>query len=792
MPEHGHEVCPHCEHTLTGSEATCPSCSGPLFGIAPKAPQSTDTDTVTIDNVAVPTYTPTSTENVSAEVNDSTSHSKEPSPELSADELIQQGEVLSIEGQHAEALRYFNQAIAIDPSKHMAWFNRGVVSEATGDVQDAVQAFKLALQNSPGHGAASANLAVLLQRMGHASDAVEHAQNGLIAFPGHPALLDILSGVGSSPPVVALQPEPVVETPSVTEIGEPTIDAPISEPEVETVPEPEVEPVPEPETEWVQPEGNIKSLGAAPNPTIEEPVEAPPVQTLDLDQLAESATMMIREGNPAGALESLRAHLPEAAAEHAGCWRVAAGAMARLDLIDAAINAFEYATDLDANDASAWFNQGALKKKTQDLNGALDCFQKALGIDSQYAKAANGLALVAVDLGKADVAIDAFRSLLLIEPTHASALIFAELLIDLAEGEGRAIEFDMNLPTTLPAGPEMASEALQYLTEGASALRARAFSLAGEHAESVTIWKQLVEQDKSDPSLWLGLARSLSAAGSEEKAAACRQKARDLGVEVSEPEIVENLVEDAIEPSVEVAPPVESNSVPALVDADDPWGEESTTVESVEHVESEPEPQYEEPSQITTEEIILHEAALDTVEAPEPVSMEPRPEVDLAAAALEAQSQSMVEHAVLPDSSSVANQDIEWYNKGNELLNKDRYSEALSCFDRALPSFKDDKAMAIKILNGRGNCFYYLNQYKDAIENYYKAFGIDKSLTTGKALYNMGTAYAELESYDNAIHCFNQSIGKDVGEPLDGQNKKRAKEQIRLCKKLLKEQKRNS
>ena len=521
-------------------------------------------------------------------------------------------------------------------------------------------------------------------------------------------------------------------------------------------------------------------------------MEVPPVQTLDLDQLAESATMMIREGNPAGALESLRAHLPEAAAEHAGCWRVAAGAMARLDLIDAAINAFEYATDLDANDASAWFNQGALKKKTQDLNGALDCFQKALGIDSQYAKAANGLALVAVDLGKADIAIDAFRSLLLIEPTHASSLIFAELLIDLAEGEGRAIEFDMNLPTTLPAGPEMASEALQYLTEGASALRARAFSLAGEHAESVTIWKQLVEQDKSDASLWLGLARSLSAAGSEEKAAACRQKARDLGVEVSEPEVVQNVVGDAIEPSVEVAPPVESNSVPALVDTDDPWGEESTTVESVENVESEPESQYEEPPQITTEEIIVHEATLDTVEAPEPVSMEPRPEVDLAAAALEAQSQSMVEHAVLPDSSSVANQDIEWYNKGNELLNKDRYSEALSCFDRALPSFKDDKAMAIKILNGRGNCFYYLNQYKDAIENYYKAFGIDKSLTTGKALYNMGTAYAELESYDNAIHCFNQSIGKDVGEPLDGQNKKRAKEQIRLCKKLLKEQKRNS
>jgi len=164
----------------------------------------------------------------------------------------------------------------------------------------------------------------------------------------------------------------------------------------------------------------------------------------------------------------------------------------------------------------------------------------------------------------------------------------------------------------------------------------------------------------------------------------------------------------------------------------------------------------------------------------------------LAAAALEVQSTDSLENEVQADSSSVANQDIEWYNKGLELLNKDRYKEALSCFDRALPSFKDDKAMAIKILNGRGNCFYYLNQYKDAIENYYKAFGIDKGLTTGNALYNMGTAYAELESYDNAIHCFNQSFGKDVGDSLSGENKKRAKEQIRRCKLLLKEQKKNA
>ena len=784
MPEHGHKVCPHCDHPLTGTEATCPTCSGPLFGIAPKATQSTETSTVTIDNVPVPTYTPTPSEDTSSEVGDSVSSAETSRADLSADELIQQGEVLSIEGQHAEALRFFNQAIALDPSKHMAWFNRGVVSEATGDVQDAVQAFKLALQNAPGHGAASANLAVLLARMGHAHDAVEHAQNGLIAFPGHPALLEIISSTGAQAPVIELQAEPIAESPPVSPVeSSDFVDEAVLVDEA-VIPEPDAEPEPQ----WVQPEGNIKSLGSAPAPIEPIPVENTQVQTLDLDELADAAKVMIRNGDPAGALESLRPHLPEAAAEHALSWRVAASAMARLDLTDAAINAFEYATDLDPNEASAWFNKGALKKKLQDIEGAMHCFQTALNLDNQYVKAANGLAMVATDLGKAGLAIDAYRALLSVEPTHASALIFAELLIDLAEGEGRAIEFDMNLPTTLPAGPEMASEALQYLSTGPSTIRARALSIMGEHAESVTIWKDLLEQDKSNAALWLGLARSLSAAGSEDKAATCRQKARDLGEDVAEPEPVSS-VDVIADPPVEESVLVTETEAPQADEGDDPWGDLSSPVEDSEPA---PVPESNPEIQITTEEIMVHESALDTIQSPEPVESEERPEVDLAAAALEAQSQSMSEHAVLPDSSSVANQDIEWYNKGNELLNKDRYSEALSCFDRALPSFKDDKAMAIKILNGRGNCFYYLNQYKDAIENYYKAFGIDKSLTTGKALYNMGTAYAELESYDNAIHCFNQSIGKDVGEPLDGQNKKRAKEQIRLCKKLLKEQKRNS
>jgi len=763
MPEHGHVVCPHCEAGLGGTEATCPDCSGPLFGIAPKQNVDSSTGTTTIDNVAVPTYTPPPSDNLQTPTSTPVQQvDADEQIEETAGDLVQRGEMLGIEGRHADALSLFNQAIAMDPNDHMAWFNRGVMSEATGDVQDAVKAFTIALDNNPGHGAASANLAVLLQRMGHPSDAVKHAQDGLIAFPGHPALLDIVNSAGAEIPVT-----PIID---------------VSEPEVEV----EMAVVEtEPEQAWAEPQGMVKNLEAHASEeqaSMEVPAEPSVTAGIDLDALSDAATQMIRAGDPAGALESLRSHLPDAAAEHAPCWRVAAGAMARLELTDAAMNAFEYALDLEPDDASTWFNLGSLRRRNQDLSGALSCFQNALNRDQSYLKAANGLALTAMELGQIDDAINGFRAVISLEPSHDSAVTFGELLIDLAEGEGRVLDLDVTLPTTLPAGPEMAIEALRFLPESEVKLRARANSVAGNHAEAVTLWKGLLEGNKEDAELWLGLARSLSAAGSDDKAAACREKARGLGANVTEP--VPEVMETT-EPLPELETSAVADSPPEVQSEDvDPWA-------AFERPESQEEDVAE--PQISTEEIMVHEAALDTVEEPERVISESvSEEVDLAAAALEAQAGIMEEHEVQADSSSVANQDIEWYNKGIELLNKDRYKEALSCFDRALPSFKDDKGMAIKILNGRGNCFYYLNEYKEAIENYYKAFGIDKGLTTGNALYNMGTAYAELESYDNAIHCFNQSFGKEVGESLKGENKKRAKEQIRRCKLLLKEQKKRA
>ena len=53
----------------------------------------------------------------------------------------------------------------------------------------------------------------------------------------------------------------------------------------------------------------------------------------------------------------------------------------------------------------------------------------------------------------------------------------------------------------------------------------------------------------------------------------------------------------------------------------------------------------------------------------------------------------------------------------------------------------------------------------------------------GKTLYNMGSAYAEMERYPDAIKCFEQSIPRG----LVPEEVKRAKEQIRRCGILQKE-----
>ena len=61
-----------------------------------------------------------------------------------------------------------------------------------------------------------------------------------------------------------------------------------------------------------------------------------------------------------------------------------------------------------------------------------------------------------------------------------------------------------------------------------------------------------------------------------------------------------------------------------------------------------------------------------------PVEQEVNVEVDLAKAALDATAMVQANPIISANSSSVANQDISWYNQGIQLMEDGKYREALS------------------------------------------------------------------------------------------------------------------
>ena len=835
LAEHGHGICPHCDHPLEGREAVCPKCEGGLYGVPPKkanlkdkvkdvatkiensakstASNVTEMSGQTVQKVSqsigdhvIPAWsavaktsgeivekviekTPLSPNSHSEDhdtrpdmASNTPNTSNEPDRPMDIESLMVQGELLVSEGKEQQALKVFNTIIAEDPSNAMAWFNRGVIHEMSGSEDEAVKSFRVCIDMDPDHGPAAANIAVLLDRMGNSSDASKFANMALRSFPSHSKLTEI---AGSQVPSTnQLNSQTVIQT--TTDIN------PIQTQKSEPVTQPETQPLQTPQI--------------VNEPIHQAVVEEEITDTVDIDSVVENASDLIKQQKPEDALELLRDLLHAEASEHPRAWRIAAASMAQLSLYDSAIEAFTYALDLDNSDAASWYNLGALYRRSGEEESAVACFNAALGLKPEYTKASSALADIHTNNGDLTSAIDAWRSLLTHEPKHEGGIRFAEILVSIGEGEGEVLEMATDIPTTLPEGPTLAKEALQYIPENDSqevvTLRARAYTLSGSYPEAVKAWRSLVENDRDNHLLWEGMMKTFIAAGDQNTAEKCRQKISSLTGVVSEPvndtkdalavfetneepqaeDISEEIseVENTIdEPINETEEQTESNQ------SDDPWGDpwaEQEVPGDIEEIET------PNPVEIAAAENILDQAPI-VEKAPEP---EPSPEVDLASAALIAQTQQSNSEDLAgtgkTDSNSIANQDVQWYNKGLALLADEKYEEAMSCFDRALPTFVNDDEMIVRILNARGNAFYYLKKFSDCIEAYHKAMQVNPSGVTGSTLYNMGTAYAEVERFEDAIKCFEQGMSSKRVNPLTGEHSKMAKEQIRRCKILLKEQ----
>ncbi len=727
--------------------------------------------------------------------------------------LLNVGEERSRKSDAKGALAAFNKAIALDPSSDMAWFNRGVLLEAQKDARGAKQAFQICLDLNPDHAPATANLASILERMGDLISAYEVSQRALVFYPGHPALVEIANRCKNAEVNI-----PITEVPRIVasthsyeestvvaamdEVGIDDMEAVLQEAVYhdhdgdshldyselksaatvvaateEVLVRLEAKPIvsQQPVEVIAEPQEEIVTEEVVQQPAVEEVAPQPVV---DIDSLVEESTALIRSGDAAGGLALLKPHLKTTAAGHANAWRVAGGAMARLDLETHAIAAITHAQSLDPSNSNGWFNLGSIYQRGENFAEAKSCYYKALEAQPDYLKAASKLSDLSKQLSDIEAYLFATRIIANIDSTDARVTEMAEVLIEIAEGEANVLESTQGLPPTLPVGPELAQEALGLIGDGTSTLHARAYTAISDHHRSVTTWKALIQEDGEEPANWRGLARSLEEAGDIATAQKCHAKANELE-NGTEPTIVEH--------TPIIAEPVE-------VVADLPQTIEPT-LEQVAPTESEPQIETvdDDPADIllapVTPQTIV-EPALDenTHQAndllmapiePRPVNTvtEENPQVDLAKAALDATQAAALNIIGETMSKSVANQDIAWYNKGIQLTEDGKYREALTCFDRALPSFKDDDEMVIRILNGRGNSFYYMEEYPKCVEAYHQAMLIRPTEVRGQTLYNMGTAYAEMERYQDAIKCFEQSIPRG----LSTSEAKRAKDQIRRC-----------
>ena len=696
--------------------------------------------------------------------------------------LLNVGEERSRRDEIKGALAAFNKAIALDPSSDMAWFNRGVLLEAQQDARGARQSFQICLDLNENHAPATANMAILLERIGDLEGAYDMAEKALAFFPGHPALVDLkvrCKNSGLSVPMEAMQPSievvQEVDMQVVTEVAEA---AGIENPEdllQEAVHHDHddddsltVEELQSAAEVVVAQQEVMKEVVAVKEPEPEQVVEIPEPEVVevaepDIESLVEQATQLLKDGEPKQALSMLKPHLKTIGATNSGAWRIAGGAMARLELDNHAIAAMTHAQNLEPSHAPGWFNLGSIQQRNSMMKEAMNSYQKSLEADASYLKSAEKLNALSREHGFIESFLASSRQLLQIDGDHVIKGEFIDMLLQLAQGESQVLDQVSGLPPTLPAGPEMAKEALTHLGEESSPRKGLALSLSLQHGDAVLVWKALIQTDGQNAEYWQGLARALEQAGDLETAQKCHAKARTLSgnVELQPARAVEPAPIQEVQEAVAEAPQQDYNSLLAPATAE-PVQEEVVM----------------EPPATPESDLLM------TPLEPKPVAAIPvqNVEVDLAKAALDAAQTVARTTPQSTQSNAISNQDVAWFNQGVQLIDDKKYKEALSCFDKALPAFAGDDDMIIRILNNRGNAYYFLEEYPKCVEAYHQAMLIKPTEVRGETLYNMGTAYAEMERYNDAIKCFEQAMPRG----LDGDAQKRAKDQIRRCRILQK------
>ena len=128
---------------------------------------------------------------------------------------------------------------------------------------------------------------------------------------------------------------------------------------------------------------------------------------------------------------------------------------------------------------------------------------------------------------------------------------------------------------------------------------------------------------------------------------------------------------------------------------------------------------------------------------------------------------------------------VGWYNMGINLLGEGKNDEALSSFEKAIGGCPQSEIdLKVKAQNGRGNALYNSGRFSESVVAYHTAIGMDPRSVTGRTLFNMGSSYAAVEMFDDAIKCFTQALERGLEE----KESELCEKQISRCRILSREQ----
>ena len=550
------------------------------------------------------------------------------------------------------AAEKFNEAVIVYPTNATAWYGLGVVQANRGMTNEAIDAFENSHSISPGHGATAANLAVLLESSNpkRASKMARMA----VKIVGD---VDELVRISRLFDHTEAQEEVMLEA------------APVEE---------EV------------------MLEAAP---VEEEVFIQSIPSTTLNDLIDTAREMLRNGEPADALELVKPRLQTDGSDDPMLWSICGTCLSMVGNEVEAIQAMEYSISIGEDTAKTHYNLAQLLRRNGRKVDAMQSLANALLSDSEHVNSLIALGEMRLEAGNSDEAISIWNRALGFDPENS----ISERIFELESKNN--IEDVEEEPEAQEDEQEDEPYEVQVSIEDTMANRisiARELSESGDHVSAVNAWKILLEEDRQSSDIWNGMADALSAAGHVDRAFQCSQRAK--------------AIEEAI--------------------AND-------------------------------EEIEIEEGAIDLITAGE----EAKERLD----------------NIEPTENEDVNISIEWYNRGVGLLGEGQPIEALNCFEKAIGSApREELSPRVKSQGGRGHALYQLGRYGDSIRSYHTAISMDPSGVTARMLYNMGSSYAALELFEDAIKCFTQSMQRG----LDDEDNELCRKQISRCKILAKEQSR--